>query len=274
MRFSVVLFSFISILGTQLSILAMPSYSQMYHGQPVTHVSLVAGNMLPGKGFTLGIRMQLEPGWHTYWKNPGDAGFPINAELTGANGFTAGELQFPTPHKTVSGGEVLYAYDSEVVFLLPIKPPKDMKSPAQFKVKLNWLACKEVCIPGDTSIPFIADSVSMNDRKSNQRILDHWTAKLPQPGIGFNLNKAGVVVTKKEDKLSVFIKFLEMAPGTVVDFFPEVIDGFVNYYSDIVVGDDGITLTLTPGTKEARLTEIKGIAVIGTTGYEVSFPVK
>jgi len=253
---------------------AVSSFAQMYHGQPVTHVSLIAGNMVTGKGFTLGIRMQLNPGWHTYWKNPGDAGFQINAELIDANGFSAGELKFPTPYKIINGGEVLYAYDSEVVFLLPIKPPKDVKSSPQFKVKLNWLACKEVCIPGEATIPFIADSISANDRKTNQRILDHWTAKLPQPGIGFNLNKAEAVVTQKDDKLSVFIKFLEMAPGTVKDFFPEVINGFVNYYSDIIVGDDGITLTLTPSSKDSKLTEIKGIAVIGTTGYEVDFPVK
>ena len=71
--------------------------------------------MHPGKGFTLGIRLQLEPGWHTYWKNPGDAGLPLTAELLDSNGYKTGDLRFPTPHKIQASEDVLYGYDSEVV---------------------------------------------------------------------------------------------------------------------------------------------------------------
>jgi DsbC/DsbD-like thiol-disulfide interchange protein len=252
---------------------AMSAYSQIYNGAPVTHVSLLAGNIQPGKGFTLGIRMQLEPGWHAYWKNPGDAGLPVSAELLDAHGYKAGELKFPTPRKIITGGDVLFGYDSEVVFLLPIKTPPIASSSPQFTVRMNWLACKEVCLPGEVSIAFNADSISMNDRQENQRILDHWTARLPQPGAGFNMGNAGIVVTEKDGKQIVFIKFIGMAPGTVTDFFPEAIEGFVTDYFNMIIGEDGITLTLTPETKNSKLTEIKGIAVIGTSGYEVDFKV-
>jgi len=255
-----------------LHLTAMTVFAQIYNGAPVTHVSLVGGNILPGKGFTLGIRMQLEPGWHAYWKNPGDAGLPVSAELLDAHGYKAGELKFPTPRKIITGGDVLFGYDSEVVFLLPIKAPPNATSP-QFTVRMNWLACKEVCLPGEASIAFIADSISKNDRQDNQRILDRWTARLPQPGTGFNMGNAGVVVTEKEGKQIVFIKFIGMAPGTVTDFFPEQIEGFVADYYNMIIGEDGITLTLTPETKKSKLTEIKGIAVIGTSGYEVDFKV-
>jgi thiol:disulfide interchange protein DsbD len=248
-------------------------YSQDYKGQQITHVSILGGNIQPGKGFTLGLKMQLEPGWHAYWKNPGDAGLPFSAELLNAHGYKAGELKFPTPHKYVIGGDVLYGYDSEVVFLLPIKAPASAELP-QFTVRMNWLACREICLPGEVSLRFMGDSISMNDRKENQKIIDRWTARLPQPGIGFNFEKAGIVTTEKDGKLSVFIKFIEMAPGTVTDFFPEAINGYVTDYSAIVIGPDGITLSLTPETKDSKLTEIKGIAVIGTSGYEVNFKAK
>src|SRR5438105_13000630 len=115
-------FSFFSILHFQFSILfAVSSFAQIYQGSPVSHVSLVAGNMQPGKGFTLGIRFQLSAGWHVYWKNPGDAGLPVSAEITGANGYTSGELKFPTPHKYLTGEDILFGYDSEVVLLLPVR---------------------------------------------------------------------------------------------------------------------------------------------------------
>jgi DsbC/DsbD-like thiol-disulfide interchange protein len=247
--------------------------AQNYKGLPVSHVSLLYGNTQAGKGFTLGIRMQLEPGWHAYWKNPGDAGLPVSVELLDAKGFTAGDLKFPTPHKYITGGDILYGYDSEVVFLLPIKAAEASRSFPEFKVKIDWLACKEVCLPGMATINFQADSISSNERKENQKLIDRWTARLPQPGSGFNMGKAGVIVTEKNSKLSVFIKFLEMAPGTVTDFFPEVIDGFVTDYNTIKITDEGIVMTLTPESKSSKLTEIKGVAMIGTSGYEVSFPV-
>ncbi len=256
-----------------IHLVAMSSSAQIYKGKPVSHISLVCGNIQPGKGFTLGIRLQLEPEWHAYWKNPGDAGLPMTAELVEANGYTSGDLRFPTPHKYLSAGEALYGYDSEVVFLLPIKAPVGAKSAPQFKVKLTWLACKEVCLPGEATLVFIADSANANDRKENQRILDRWTARLPQPGSGFNLDKVGTTVTRTAGKLEVFIKFLEMAPGTITDFFPEVIDGYTVDYTNIIISDAGITMTLTPESKDSTLTAIKGLVIISPTGYEVNFPV-
>ena len=252
---------------------AMPLFSQTYKGKPVSHVSLIAGNILSGKGFTLGIKMDLEPQWHTYWKNPGDAGLPMTAEVVDGHGYTAGELRYPTPHKYKTGDEVLYGYDSEVVFLLPIKVPAGIAS-AHFKVKLSWLACKEVCLPGNAILEFNADSVSALQRKENQKLLDRWTARLPQPGEGFNLDKIGTTVTEEKGKLSLFMKFLEMAPGTITDFFPEVIDGFVTDYTNIAIGETGITLTLTPESKDSKLSGINGLVLIGTSGYEVYIPVQ
>ncbi|MDP4230696.1 MAG: hypothetical protein Q8916_09880, partial [Bacteroidota bacterium] len=113
----------------------------------------------------------------------------------------------------------------------------------------------------------------VTERKDNQRILDRWTAKLPQPGAGFNLEKVRTLVTEKDEKISLFIKFLEMAPGTITDFFPDAIDGFLVDYTTIVIGESGITMTLTPETKDSKLTMVKGLVLLGTSGYEVNFPV-
>ncbi len=253
---------------------AMPLFSQTYKGKPVSHVSLIAGNILSGKGFTLGIKMDLEPQWHAYWKNPGDAGLPMTAKITDGHGYTSGELRYPTPHKYKTGDEVLFGYDSEVVFLLPIKVSPGAGSQPQFKVKLTWLACKEVCLPGEATLEFRSDTISPPQRKENQRLLDRWTARLPQPGEGFNLDKVGTTVTEVNGKLSVFMKFLEMAPGTITDFFPDVIEGFVADHANIVIGETGITLSLTPESKASKLSEIKGLILIGTSGYEVNIPVR
>src|ERR1043165_6654702 len=60
-----------------LSFISMTAEAQIFKGIQVVFPTLVAGNVQPGKAFTLGIRLKIEPGWHTYWKNPGDAGLPM-----------------------------------------------------------------------------------------------------------------------------------------------------------------------------------------------------
>src|ERR1700722_3147986 len=61
----------------------------------------------PGKPFWLGVRLTIDPGWHVYWKNPGDAGLATRVKFTLPNGFSAGPLQFPTPHRFDQPGNIV-----------------------------------------------------------------------------------------------------------------------------------------------------------------------
>src|ERR1700722_15895266 len=60
-----------------------------------------------GKPFWLGVRLTIDPGWHVYWKNPGDAGLPTRVTFTLPNGFSAGPLRFPTPHRFDQPGNIV-----------------------------------------------------------------------------------------------------------------------------------------------------------------------
>jgi DsbC/DsbD-like thiol-disulfide interchange protein len=252
-----------------LLFVSMTAEAQIYKGIQVVFPSLVAGNVQPGKAFTLGIRLKIEPGWHTYWKNPGDAGLPMEATVLDAPNLSVGELRFPTPKKLSSADVATYGYEEEVVYLLSIKP-KTPDAAKHFKIKLSWLVCKEVCLPGETVLEFNLDSIKSSDMKENQHLLDRWTARLPQPGAGFNLDKSGATYhIEKNGKLQVFMKFFDVAPGTITDFFPEEIKDFVIDYSKITVSPDGISMVLEPSVATATLTHISGLAIIGSSGYEV-----
>ena len=61
----------------------------------------------PGQTFTIGVELKMKPGWHVYWKNPGDAGLPVSAELSGPEGFRFGEVQWPVPIEFVQPGDVV-----------------------------------------------------------------------------------------------------------------------------------------------------------------------
>ncbi|HYM21006.1 MAG TPA: protein-disulfide reductase DsbD domain-containing protein [Candidatus Kapabacteria bacterium] len=254
-------------------VFAVSAHAQMYQGKQVSNISLVSGAVKPGKPFTLGIHILMESGWHTYWKTPGDAGAAPVAEIIGAPDLTAGELRYPTPHKMISSDIVTYGYDEEVVFLLPVRP-NNANAPHRFKLKLNWLVCKEVCLPAEAILEFNIDSLNADSIKENQRLLDRWTARLPQPGAGFNLDHAGALATvTKDSAINLFVKFFDVAPNTITDFFPIDQEDFVINYNSIAATRDGISMTLTPGRKGAELKQIAGVVLIGTTGYEVNVPV-
>ena len=52
-----------------------------------------------GEDFTVVLRIALEPGWHTYWLNGGDAGLPIVVAWDLPSGFQAAPLEFPVPKR-------------------------------------------------------------------------------------------------------------------------------------------------------------------------------
>src|SRR5277367_1002441 len=70
-----------------------------------------------GKPFGMILHLKMDPDWHTYWINPGDAGIPTTIKWTLPAGFTAGPIQWPTPEQHNMGPLVTYGYDGDVYLL-------------------------------------------------------------------------------------------------------------------------------------------------------------
>jgi thiol:disulfide interchange protein DsbD len=100
-----------------------------------------------------GLNFKLEPGWHIYWKNPGDAGEPPRVKWTLPAGITAGPLQFPAPKRMPLGPLMDYGYENEVQFPLQLKVADGVKDgPVTLHAKVDWLVCRERCIPGKADL--------------------------------------------------------------------------------------------------------------------------
>ena len=82
------------------------------------HVQLIVPDSasVPGDANNVGLYFKLEPGWHVYWKNPGDAGEPPHIKWTLPQGVTAGPLQFPIPKRLPLGPLMDFGYEDEVLF--------------------------------------------------------------------------------------------------------------------------------------------------------------
>ncbi len=98
----------------------------------------------------LALTLKNHEGWHTYWKNPGDAGLPFQAEfLLDGQALELEELEWPVPHKYMAEGDVLsYGYEGVHTFFYKLPPLKK----GLLEIKGNWLICKEVCIPGGRTL--------------------------------------------------------------------------------------------------------------------------
>lgn len=102
----------------------------------------------PGRPLQLGLLLEHQPQWHTYWKNPGDSGLPTTLTWRLPGGWEAGEIQWPTPRKLPVGPLMNYGYDGRI--LLPVAVDVSTAPPGtsvRIALDAEWLACKEVCIP-------------------------------------------------------------------------------------------------------------------------------
>jgi thiol:disulfide interchange protein DsbD len=103
-----------------------------------------------GERVTIGLHLAHEPGWHTYWKNPGDSGMPTRIAWTLPDGVRAGAIRWPAPERIPVGPLTNYGYGGEVLLLTDLELPRDWPAgrPVAISARADWLICKEICLPG------------------------------------------------------------------------------------------------------------------------------
>lgn len=107
-------------------------------------VRLVAAGVDADGKLSAGIEIELNPGWHTYWRNPGDAGFPPSIDFSASTNVASPEVAFPAPERLDDGFTVSNIYEDRV--LLPVTA--DAKAgAAELVLKLDIGVCAEVCVP-------------------------------------------------------------------------------------------------------------------------------
>lgn len=120
---------------------------------PRDRVSLVAdtNSYAPGTPFRLGLRFQLAPGWHIYWKNPGEAGAPpaLHLDLPPETG--SGDLAWPAPERISESPVVVFGYTGNVLLPLPLTPPARGNAPLAISAHATWLVCAAICVPEEAN---------------------------------------------------------------------------------------------------------------------------
>ena len=131
-------------------LLALPAAAQSVVTTDNVRAELLSevSQVKAGEPFWVALRETMRPHWHTYWKNPGDAGQPTDIAWKLPAGVTADPIVWPAPTKIDVSGVVNYGFEGDVLLLVKITPPADFSgSTLSLAADAHWLVCSDVCIP-------------------------------------------------------------------------------------------------------------------------------
>jgi thiol:disulfide interchange protein/DsbC/DsbD-like thiol-disulfide interchange protein len=145
-----------AIFGILLVIVtASAASAQIGDPRPLVRVDLIAEHVAARRGDVLvvALRQKITPGWHTYWKNPGDSGEATTIEWKLPAGVTAGTVQWPLPEAIPVGPLTNYGYSDSILLLTEIAIPADATGQSiTLAANVRWLVCKDVCVPEESPV--------------------------------------------------------------------------------------------------------------------------
>jgi len=179
----------LSVAGSVLLAAGLPAWAASNSADaPHLHVQLIFPNshLSQGASSQAGLYFKLEPGWHVYWKNAGDSGEPPHIKWTLPAGITAEPIQFPAPKRLPLGPLMDFGYDNEVLFPFTIDVANAARlGPAALQAKVDWLVCREVCIPGkaelDENVQIGGTASAVSASSSDAALLQRFANSLPVP---------------------------------------------------------------------------------------------
>ncbi|HEY0230732.1 MAG TPA: protein-disulfide reductase DsbD domain-containing protein [Dokdonella sp.] len=166
-------------------LVATPAFAMKPRPTDPIDVQLIAEHteLVPGQSQQLALLLRHQPHWHTYWINPGDSGLPTTVEWILPPGYTADEIDWPTPRRFAVGGLYNFGYDGETLLPVSITLPADaaVGSTAHIALVTKWLVCREECIPGKASLAIDLPVVRVAAKPDPRWTAQFSEARLEQP---------------------------------------------------------------------------------------------
>lgn len=192
------------------------------------------------------VRLQMDPGWHTYWRNGGDSGGPTRIEWELPAGVTAGEVRWPAPEKYTVEGTTTYIYHDDALLFVPLTLAANLQpGPLELKAKVSWLECEKLCVPGDEQVAAKLLVASSTQPSPEAALLE--TARAGLPGDAQSLKARAAWEPSPSDKSRhVVLEWDTPAQSDGADFYPDASDNFT-------ISTTAETLAAPPGLTKLRI---------------------
>lgn len=188
-------------------------------------------HLTPGRTVNLGLKIEHEPGFHTYWKQPGIVGVPTTLRWELPPGFVAGELLYPAPEMTRMFNIAAQGYERTVLLQTRLQVPADLAEGTEVTLTAHaaWMCCAKTCHPGTTRLkltlpvstarpsPSAEASRFIAERASFPQPSPHWQARAQFDG------KVVTLILRPLDEMARPLTRQELGS---LRFFTE--DGWIN----------------------------------------------
>ncbi|HJS31791.1 MAG TPA: protein-disulfide reductase DsbD domain-containing protein [Alphaproteobacteria bacterium] len=232
-----------------------------------SRVRLLAATTATGATGTLrlGLEFQLASGWKTYWRAPGDAGFPPRADWDGSSNVVDVAMRWPAPARFELFGLDTFGYGDQVVFPLDVRVARPGE-PVKLAAKVDYLICEKICIPYTAELNLTLPAGAANP-SPHAHLIDRFNARVPGDGGGAGLAIERASWSGGKDP-AIVVGSRAMTPFVAPDVYVEGPDGWSFGRAEARLSDGGaraiLRLPLRAGGKESlagrevRLTLVDG----------------
>ena len=171
----------------------------------------------PRSDYEIGIRLRHEPGWHTYWRFAGDTGYSPSVVWNLPRRWSAEPLGWPIPQKHKTGTLTNFIYSGEVLlpYKLDIPWGTAYGTSATVKAKVEWLACKDVCIPGEAEVSLRVPVEVASKPSAEAPLFDAAHQRIPEKVISEHIS-----AVIEEDRIRIDLQPLAGRVDKSLEFFP------------------------------------------------------
>jgi DsbC/DsbD-like thiol-disulfide interchange protein len=197
----------LAVLTSSIAIEARAQDASPWQRSDHAAVRLLAGSR-SGSVLLGGIGMQIQQGWKTYWRNPGDSGVPPRFDFSKSDNVEAVTVLWPAPTKFDDGaGGHSLGYHNQIVLPLRIVA-KNADKPVTLRADINYAVCEKICIPVEANAELSFASVASTEDGALSAALD----TVPKPASIGDPNPLTIRDVKREGKSTVLVDVV--APDT------------------------------------------------------------
>jgi len=205
------------------------------------------------ESFYVGVRLQMQDGWHTYWENPGDSGSPFEANWSTDDGVIIENVQWPTPITIPYPPLMTYGYEGDIVFPFQVFRSQETELKT-ISVDFNFLICADICIPESASLSLDLSSALPSE------ILNTQINNLPTKTINTNSSIG-------DDNLVISFQSTESFSNAYL--FPRESGNFFYPENQLLEQIDDTNYKISIPLLDSNLSAFSGILSLDGNGFQI-----
>lgn len=215
-----------------------------------------------------GVELKLQPGWHTYWRYPGDSGVPPQFDFAGSDNLKTAQVLYPAPqlHRDEAGETI--GYSGDVIFPIMVTPI-DASRPVRLHLAMDYAVCAKMCVPasGKVSVTLPPDGAAI---PALQAAFARVPEKRSAAAAGLTVTRGGgpkptvtVELPASKEPMSVFVEGPSAAWALPIPKSAVAASAGKRAFTFALDG-------LPPGTDPAKPVELTFTVVEGSRAFEVT----